>query len=121
MRRLARLAEVTRYAVNAALVSFWRHRTMSAAAVFAAAVMMLMLNGFVVVVSNLNVALGALEQKVNVIAYLRDEVTAAEASALRDRLRANPEVLEATYLSKDDAMARLKGQLADRADLLDMV
>jgi cell division transport system permease protein len=121
MRRLGRGLEVARYAGTTAAVNFWRHRTMSAAAVFAAAVMMLMLNGFVVVVSNLNVALGALEQKVNVIAYLRDEVTAAEASALRDRLRANPEVLEATYLSKDDAMARLKGQLADRADLLDMV
>ena len=121
MRRLARLAEVTRYAVNAALVSFWRHRTMSLAAVFAAAVMMLMLNGFVVVVSNLNVALGALEQKVNLIAYLKEDVSEPDATALADRLRSHADVLEVTYLTKDAAMARLKAQLADRTELLDMV
>jgi cell division transport system permease protein len=121
MRRFARLLEVSRYAVTTALVSFWRHRTMSLAAILAAAVMMLMLNGFVVVVSNLNVAMAALEQKVNLIAYLKDEVPPAEAGQLADRLRANPEVLEVTYLTKDAAMARLKTQLADRAELLDMV
>jgi cell division transport system permease protein len=121
MRPLLRLFEVVRYAVVTAAVNFWRHRTMSAAAVFAAAVMMLMLNGFVIVVSNLNVAMGALEQKVNLIAYLKEEASPAELARLSERLRANPLVAEVTYLSKDDAMARLKQQLADRKDLLEMV
>ena len=121
MRALSRLAELIRYAVTTAAVNFWRHRTMSLAAVFAAAVMMLMLNGFVIVVSNLNVALGALEQKVNVIGYLKDDAPAAEITRLQERLRANPLVADVTYLSKDDAMARLKQQLADRKELLDMV
>jgi cell division transport system permease protein len=116
-----RLFEVVRYAVVTAMVNFWRHRSMSLAAVFAAAVMMLMLNGFVVVVSNLNVAMGALEQKVNLIAYLKDEAPAPDVTRVADRLRGNPVVLEVTYLTKDDAMARLKEQLADRKDLLEMV
>ena len=120
-RALARFAEVVRYAVVAAAVNFWRHRAMSLAAVFAAAVMMLMLNGFVIVVSNLNVALGALEQKVNVIAYLKDDAPPTEITKLQERLRVNPLVAEVTYLSKDDAMTRLKQQLADRRDLLEMV
>jgi len=121
VRTLSRVAEVVRYAVASAAVNFWRHRAMSLAAVFAAAVMMLMLNGFVIVVSNLNVALGALEQKVNVIAYLKDDAPPAEIAKLQDRLRANPLVADVTFLSKDDAMARLKQQLADRRDLLEMV
>ncbi|HEU5316570.1 MAG TPA: permease-like cell division protein FtsX [Chloroflexota bacterium] len=118
---ITRFFEVVRYAVSTAAVNFWRHRAMSLAAVFAAAVMMLMLNGFVIVVSNLNVALGALEQKVNVIAYLRDDAPAAEVTRMQERLRANPLVAEVSYLTKDDAMARLKQQLADRRDLLEMV
>ena len=121
MRAISRLAELIRYAVTTAAVNFWRHRTMSLAAVFAAAVMMLMLNGFVIVVSNLNVALGALEQKVNVIAYLKDDAPAAEITHLQERLRANPLIADVTYLTKDDAMNRLKQQLADRKELLDMV
>ena len=121
MRAFSRLAELVRYAVTTAAVNFWRHRQMSLAAVFAAAVMMLMLNGFVIVVSNLNVALGALEQKVNVIAYLKEDVPAAEVTRLQERLRANPLVAEVAYLSKEDAMARLKQQLADRRELLEMV
>ena len=121
MRAVIRAFEVVRYAVVTAAVNFWRHRSMSAAAVFAAAVMMLMLNGFVIVVSNLNVAMGALEQKVNVIAYLKEEVPQADIIKLQERLRANSLVAEVTFLSKDDAMERLKQQLADRKDLLEMV
>src|SRR5919198_1839539 len=100
MRRLGRGLEVARYAGTTAAVNFWRHRAMSLAAVFAAAVMMLMLNGFVIVVSNLNVALGALEQKVNVIAYLKDDASSGEVTRLQERLRANPLVADVTYLSK---------------------
>jgi cell division transport system permease protein len=121
LRAIGRFVEVVRYAIVAAAVNFWRHRAMSLAAVFAAAVMMLMLNGFVIVVSNLNVALGALEQKVNVIAYLKDDAPPAEITRLQERLRANALVADLTFLSKDDAMARLKQQLADRRDLLEMV
>jgi cell division transport system permease protein len=104
-----------------ALVNFWRHRTMSMAAVFAAVVMMLMLNGFLIVISNLNTAMGALEEKVNVIVYLKDDVSPEDGQKLAERLRADSRVLDVTYLSKEDAMTRLKAQLADRADLLDMV
>src|SRR5438093_10106355 len=117
MRGILRAAEVARYAISSALVNFWRHRTMSLAAVFAAVVMMLMLNGFLIVVSNLNTAMSALEQKVNLIAYLKDDTLPEDGQRLAERLRADPQVLEVTYLSKEDAMARLKTQLSDRADL----
>jgi cell division protein FtsX len=72
LHAVMRVLEVARYAVTTAAVNFWRHRTMSAAAVFAAVVMMLMLNGFAVVVSHLNVTLTALDQKVNLVIYLKD-------------------------------------------------
>src|SRR5262245_35405266 len=116
-----RLFEVAGYAVTSATVNFWRHRTMSLAAVFAAVVMMLMLNTFAIVVSHLNTALTALDQKVNMIVYLKDEAGEEGAQRLTDQLKADGNVLEVTYLTKDQAMERLKTQLADRAELLDMV
>ncbi len=118
---LLRAFEVTHYAVTSAGVNFWRHRTMSLAAVFSALVMMLMLNGFAIVVTHLNTALTALDQKVNMIVYLKDEVGEPEAGRFAERLRTDLNILEVSYLSKDQAMSRLKTQLADRAELLEMV
>ncbi|HEX2034073.1 MAG TPA: permease-like cell division protein FtsX [Chloroflexota bacterium] len=121
LHAVMRVLEVARYAVTTAAVNFWRHRTMSAAAVFAAVVMMLMLNGFAVVVSHLNVTLTALDQKVNLVIYLKDEAGQEDAARLVEQLRAEGNILEVSYFTKDEAMARLKTQLADRAELLDMV
>jgi len=113
--------EVAGYAVTSATVNFWRHRTMSLAAVFAAVVMMLMLNTFAIVVAHLNTALTALDQKVNMIVYLKDEAPEGEAQRLIERLQGDANVLEVAFLTKDEAMERLKTQLADRAELLEMV
>ncbi len=44
-----------------------------------------------------------------------------DAGRFAERLRADANVLEVSYLSKEQAMSRLKTQLADRAELLEMV
>ena len=121
MRQLSRMASVAGYAIVTAVVNLYRHGTQSASAIFATVVMLLVLNGFLLVVSTLNLAIQALEQKVNVIAYLKEEVDDETGEALRDRIGAVGSIVETVYLSKDAAMARLRDQLADRAELLDMV
>ncbi len=121
MRQLSRMASVAGYAIVTAVVNLYRHGTQSASAIFATVVMLLVLNGFLLVVSTLNLAIQALEQKVNVIAYLKEEVDDETGEALRDRIGAVGSIVETVYLSKTAAMARLRDQLADRAELLDMV
>lgn len=121
MRQLSRMASVAGYAIVTAVVNLYRHGTQSASAIFATVVMLLVLNGFLLVVSTLNLAIQALEQKVNVIAYLNEEVDDETGEALRDRIGAVGSVVETVYVSKAAAMARLREQLADRAELLDMV
>lgn len=115
------MASVAGYAIVTAVVNLYRHGTQSASAIFATVVMLLVLNGFLLVVSTLNLAIRALEQKVNVIAYLKDEVDDEIGEALRDRIGTVASVVETDYLSKTAAMARLREQLADRAELLTMV
>lgn len=120
-RLFVRALEVARYAVATGLSDFWRHRMMSVATVLTAAIMLLLFDGFVTVVSHLGGTLEALEQKVNLIAYIRDDAAPSEVLAVRDRLQQNPNVLEVDFISKDAAMQRLRQQLSDRQDLLGMV
>ena len=121
MRQLSRMASVAGYAIVTAVVNLYRHGTQSASAIFATVVMLLVLNGFLLVVSTLNLAIQALEQKVNVIAYLKEDVDDETGEALRDRIGTVGSVVETDYLSRAAAMARLREQLADRAELLNMV
>ena len=115
------MASVAGYAIVTAVVNLYRHGTQSASAIFATVVMLLVLNGFLLLVSTLNLAIQALEQKVNVIAYLKDDVDDETGEALRDRIGTVGSVVETDYLSRAAAMARLREQLADRAELLNMV
>ncbi|MEY4408242.1 MAG: hypothetical protein RL345_2708 [Chloroflexota bacterium] len=115
------MASVAGYAIVTAVVNLYRHGTQSASAIFATVVMLLVLNGFLLLVSTLNLAIQALEQKVNVIAYLKEDVDDETGEALRDRIGTVGSVVETDYLSRAAAMARLREQLADRAELLNMV
>lgn len=121
MNWIGRAWEVFDYAVVAALLGLWRHRFMTGATVLTTALMLLMLNIFVVLVTHLNVALEALEHRVNVIAYIREDAPPGEVLALRRTLRNRSDVLEVIYVTKDEALARLREHFADRSELLDMV
>ncbi|MAG36573.1 MAG: hypothetical protein CL878_10075 [Dehalococcoidia bacterium] len=121
MSWIGRAWEVFDYAVTAALLGLWRHRFMTGATVLTTALMLLMLNIFVVLVTHLNVALDALEQRVNVVAYIREDAPPGEVLTLRDLLLRRSDVLQVIYVTKDEAMARLREHVADRAELLAMV
>lgn len=121
MNWIGRAWEVFDYAVTAALVGLWRHRFMTGATVLTTALMLLMLNVFVVLVTHLNVALEALEHRVNVIAYIREDAPPGKVRELQSSLQNRSDVLEVVYVTKDEALARLREHFADRAELLAMV
>ena len=121
MNWIGRAWEVFDYAVTAALVGLWRHRFMTGATVLTTALMLLMLNVFVVLVTHLNVALEALEHRVNVIAYIREDAPPGQVRELQSSLQNRSDVLEVIYVTKDEALARLREHFADRAELLAMV
>ena len=121
MNWIGRAWEVFDYAVTAALVGLWRHRFMTGATVLTTALMLLMLNVFVVLVTHLNVALEALENRVNVIAYINEDALPGEVLALRNALLSRPDVLEVVHVTEDEALARLREHFADRAEVLEMV
>jgi len=94
---------------------------MSTFSVTTTAVMLLMLGCFLVVIASLNVTLRALETKIDVVAYIKDTADPAGVQNLRDSLGKNADVASVSYVSKDDALARMKQTLGDKAQLLAQV
>jgi len=109
------------FALNSALQHCRRNKLMSTFSVTTTTVMLLMLGSFLVVIASLNVTLRALETKIDVVAYIKDTADPAGVQNLRDSLGRNADVASVAYVSKDDALARMKQTLGDKAQLLSQV
>ncbi len=72
---------------------------------------------FGVVTYNVDVSLQAIEQRVEVVAYLRDDVSAAQLEVLRNDVRSFPEVDSVTHVSKFEAMRKAMEQLDEFRDV----
>lgn len=66
---------------------------------------------------NLRLALTAIEERVEVVAYLRDDARQSEIDLAEKELSAIPEVARVRYVSKRDALARAREELPEFADL----
>jgi cell division transport system permease protein len=110
-----------RYAWVNSLTNLWRNRLMSLAAILGTAAMVGMLSGFLILVHALHISIEALESKVNLIVYLRDDATPGEVTALQEKLLRDGNVQRVDYVSKDQALQRLRQDMADRRDVLDAI
>ncbi len=84
-------------------------------------VMLLMLGSFLVVIASLNVTLRALETKIDVVAYIKETADPAQIQNLRDSLSQNADVAAVRYVSKDEALTRMRQTLGEKAQLLSQV
>jgi len=105
------------YVLTAAWHGFSRNPFMSAASTFTVALMLVLLAFFFVTDRGLQSAVGLLEQKVELIVYLRDDAKVSEVLQLRARIAKDPAVSRVDYVSKDDALKRFKELSASRADI----
>ncbi|BCV25464.1 permease-like cell division protein FtsX [Gelria sp. Kuro-4] len=98
--------------------SLVRNRLMSLASISTVALSLLILGVFLLGVANLNHIAGTLENQVEVTAYLDDKVSGAAQVELIDQVKGLPGVREARFVSKEEALQRLKEQFGERRDLL---
>jgi cell division transport system permease protein len=94
------------FSISRAWQSFWRNAAMSLAATATMTLMLLLLSGFMIVQAGMLGALQFVEQKVQVVADLRDDTSESAVAALQARIQAMPEVSEVAYVSKEDALVR---------------
>src|SRR4026209_2570620 len=93
------------FSISRAWQGFWRNAAMSLAATATMTLMLLLLSGFWIVQAGLLAGLEFVEQKVQVVADLRDGTTESNVAPLKLRIEAMPEVSEVAFISKEDARA----------------
>ena len=96
------------FSVSRAWQGFWRNAAMSIAATATMTLMLLLLAGFWIVQAGLLAGLEFVEQKVEVVADLRDGTTQLGVDEIQSRLLAMPEVRDVAYVSKDEALRRFR-------------
>lgn len=119
-RRAAVVEPAASFAADA-WASFRRNGLMTAAAVTTVAVALLVVGSAVLIGLNLARIAAVLEDQVQVVAFLRDRLTAAEAAEVRAAAMNLPGVAAVQFVGRDEALARLQAQLGEGEAFGDLV
>jgi len=110
------------FSVGRALQGIRRNALMSLAAIATMLLMLLLLAGFWLLQAGLAAGVAYIEQKVEIVADLRDvpgadAVLVVQARALAADVGALPQVREVRYVSKAEALARFRARLRERGQV----
>ena len=107
------------FSIRRAWQGIWRNAVMSIAATLTMVLMLTLLAGFFVLQNVLLASLSFVEQKVEVVAYVQNTATQDQVDALVVKVQAMPEVSSVEFISRDQALANFREQLAaqGRTDL----
>ena len=98
------------YFVHEGVSNMFSHGFMSFAAIGITVACLLIMGTFTLVAVNANELLLTLEQENEILAYVDDSYTEAQARALQSELEGVPNVASVTYISNDQAMEDFKDQ-----------
>lgn len=111
--------EKLRFFVVEGLRSLWRNRFMTIAALITTFLSMLVLGLVLVFAFSIDAVLRDIEQRVEVSVYLLDGATPDQVQTLRDELEGLPEVKEALYISKDEALERFRADMSGHPEMIE--
>lgn len=101
------------YALREAVAGVRRAPVLTGLAAAMVAMALLVLGLFALVAHNLQLSLSLLERRVEVVAFLRDDVRTDEMEVAVARLRAVPEVQGVEYVSKEQALNDARDEFPD--------
>lgn len=105
------------YVIGQSWQGFWRNPAMSVASTLTVAGMLLLTGFFVVAQRSLDFSLAYVESKVELYVELDDTGRPSDILALKERLERDPAVARVDFVSKDEALARLKAIAAKNKNL----
>lgn len=111
------------YFVKEAFVSFWRNWAMSLVAVTTVAICLFIGGFFFILYHVVANSIQSVESKVEVEIFLKDNALPEKIQALQTGILSWKEIADngVTYVSKEDAMARLKKDLKDSPEMLEQI
>jgi cell division transport system permease protein len=102
------------FSMRRAWQGFWRNALMSLAATLTMVLMLLLLAGFFVLQNVLLASLSFVEQKVEVVAYVENNVTQDQVDTLVGGIRVMPAVASVEFISRDEALRRFREAQANQ-------
>ena len=109
----------TEYFIREVCISIKRNNWMSFASISTVAVSLFVLGMFLIIVLNMNRMASMLESQVQINVYLDDKLKGAEIDDLEDDLKKMQGIESVQYVSREDAIVRLRERLGDQKYLLD--
>lgn len=105
------------YALREALAAFRRAPVLTGLSAAMVGLALFVVGLFGLATYNLRLALSAIEERVEVVVYLRDDARQSEIDLAQRELGDLPEVQRADYVSKRDALARAQADLPEFGEL----
>jgi len=102
------------FSLRRAWQGFWRNAVMSLAATATMIFMLLLLSGFFIVLTGLNAGLEFVEQKVQIVADVKDSATTPAIEALVAKVGQLPEVASVEYVNSAVALQRFQQRLQEQ-------
>lgn len=109
----------TEYFVREVCISIKRNNWMSFASISTVAVSLFVLGMFLIIVLNMNRMASMLESQVQINVYLDDKLKGSEIDDLEEDLKKMQGIESVRYVSREDAIVRLRERLGDQKYLLD--
>jgi cell division transport system permease protein len=103
-----------------AITSFRRNGLMTAAAVTTIMVALLVVGTAVLLGVNLSHMAATLEAQVEVVAFVRDGLSSSELARVQETIVAMPDVASVQFVSRSEALGRLRQRLGDSAAFADL-
>jgi len=104
------------YIGTAAVHGFTRNPAMSLASTLTVTLMLTLFAFFLTTDRGLQAAVGVLESKVELAAYIDDNAKVSDVLDMKKRIEADPAVARVDYVTKDQALQRLRDIAANRPD-----
>lgn len=107
------------YFLREGIHSIFTHRLMSIAAMSVITACLLLMGSFTLVTANVDRLLDDVEEKNKIIAYVDETYSEEDSRAIEEKIRAIPEISDALYTSKQDALADFQTKFGDEGELLE--
>src|SRR3954462_15642230 len=101
------------YALREALHAFRRAPLLAALSAMMIALSLFVVGLFGLAAYNIRIVIAKMEQRVEVVAYLRDDANQADVTAAKNEIKRWAEVHDVTYISRDDALQKAKTELKE--------
>lgn len=105
------------YYFKESLKSMKRNRVMSFASITTVAAALFIFGIFMIIIANVNSAVDTVENKVEIKAFLKDDITSLQSREIEKEIKKINGVKSVIYESKDEALKKVTKELGDNKDL----